>query len=274
MTDSSSSSPPPSTGAASSSSQAGKGRPSRISKRRENKLAYHGIARYFNNHHAFPATATSPSRPGPDPHLSRFPVQIHQSSLSSSPTNDLGYENFFAFQDAVGHEIAAFEQHNHHGLPSASFPPSSLGSYTFNSIPSNSSLPPQSTPVSPLAAGPSQVSGNGFQCASYTGAMDMFPSDSDSISAPGSRMGSFDSLDSFNSMALSLGTQASSVTEGFVCPVTDSSFGSPRMDVINDLQLPGASWPSPNPRSLHCRRHHVETALTRGLSHDRVSIVT
>ena len=269
MTDSSTSSSPPSATPASSQSPAGKGRPQRISKRRENKPAYHGIARYFNNH-AFPTTATSLSPPCPDLNLSRLPVQIHQSSLISPPTDGPGYGNFLGFQNAVGNE--AFEQQIHHShVPNASFPTSSLGSYTFPSFAPNSSLSLPSKPVSPVAGGPSQISGNGFQFAPQTGAADVFPSDSEDMSVPGSRMGSFDSLDSFNSMALSLGTQASSITDGYVCPVTDSSFDSP-MDVINDLQLPGASCHFPNLRLLYTRRYHVETALTRRASHSHACI--
>jgi hypothetical protein len=255
MTDSSSSSSPPSTAASSSYSQAGKGRPQGISKRRENKLAYHNVARYFNNHVFPPATtSSSPQGRNSNPNPSRFPVEIHQQSLVPASTDDSRYTNFLAFQHGGDHEIAGFEQQFHPGhVPDASYPPRTLGSYTFPSLSPNSSLPPQSTPVSPLAGEPSQVSGHGFQFALQTGATDVFASDTEDISAPGSRVGSFDSLDSFNSMALSLGTQASSITDGYVCPVVDSTFGSPTMDIINDLNLPGALWSSPSLRSLHTR---------------------
>jgi hypothetical protein len=250
MTDSSSSSSsssPPSAGASSSHSQAGRDRPQGISKRRENKHKYHNVTRFFNSH-AFPAAAiSSPQGHNSNHNSSRIPVQIHQQSFVPGPTEDPVYTSFLAFQQAGGNEISGFEQQFHHRhIPDESYPLRSLGSYTFPSLSPNSSLPPQSTPVSPLAGEPSQVSGHGFQFARQAGAVDVFASDSEDMSVPGSRVGSFDSLDSFNSMALSIGTQASSVTDGYVYPVVDSTFGSPTMDSINDLTLPGALLPLSN----------------------------
>jgi hypothetical protein len=61
--------------------------------------------------------------------------------------------------------------------------------------------------------------------------------DADAISE--SRFGSFDS---FNSLALTVNTVASSVSDSYGCPPSDSSFESPRSSNLPDLYLPGRLW--------------------------------
>lgn len=168
-------------------------------------------------------------------------MQIHQA-LGSSPT-DPAYLDLLRYQNAVSN-VSGLDQQAHHGHHPDGLP-SCLVSYTFPPLPSQSYLPSESTPVSPLAPGPAQGGGNGFQFASQVSAPDAFASDSEDMSLPGSRVGSFDSLDSVNSMAISQGTQASSVADEYVWPVPESAYNTHTMaNVISDLSLSGALWSS------------------------------
>lgn len=211
-----------------------RGRPQRIYKKRESRLAYRNdnISRYFNYGVPSPAPLSAGQRQDPNSPLAKFPVPVPQ---------DAAYLDLLSFQSAASNapglsQPQAQIQKDHYQNASSRAP------YTFPSgLPPASSLAPlDSAPVSPLALGPSQAGvRNGYHFTSQASAADVFPSDGEDVdmSPPGSRVGSLDSLQSFSSMAPSLGTQASSVSEGYVWPVTDPLNSATMADAIHDLSL-------------------------------------
>jgi hypothetical protein len=232
-----------------------RGRPQGIYKRRESRLAYHhdNISRHFD--YGGPSQSSSPPSSGQSQSQNqnqnhdnnsppaKFSVRVHRS-LAASPTDPayldlLGFHQTPSNTPGLGQQQVQIQKEQYQNAPS--FLP-----YTFPSgFPPASSLPPpDSAPISPLALDPSQAGGsNGYHLVPHAGAVDVFPSDGEDVdmSMPGSRVGSFESMQSFSSMAPSAGTQASSVSDGYVWPVTDPLNQTAMAEAIHDLSLPRRS---------------------------------
>lgn len=189
------------------------GWPSRIRKKRDSKLAYHSISRYVDR--SIPASATQ-----------------------SSPL-ELEFADFLHTHDGLAN-IPKFEQPVHRDpLPDISWLPSATTPYAWPPRPHDPPLQSNGAQFSPYGGGrPLPVNRHDMQFSSQ--AVSPSEKEEDIISMSESRFGSFDSLDSINSMALSLsGTVASSISDGYAWPVTNSEFNSPTMAEVRDLSLSG-----------------------------------
>jgi hypothetical protein len=226
-----------------------RGRPQGIYKRRESRLAYHqdNISRYFN--YGGPSQSTSPPSSGQSQNqnhdnnspLAKFSVHVHQS-LAVSPT-DPAYLDLLGFHQTAPSNTSGLGQQQQVQIQKEQYQnASSFLPYTLTSVfpPASSLPPPDSAPISPLALDPSQAGGrNGYHFVPQPGGVDVFPPDGEDVdmSLPGSRVGSFESMQSFSSMAPSAGTQASSISDGYVWPVTDPLNQPAMAEAIHDLSL-------------------------------------
>lgn len=203
----------------------------RVRRRRDSKVAYHNGSRYLHRNVTAPSTTSASP-----PLLSswRPNVQIHQQSALRQPAN-VDFLNMFDIQSS-GEGDSSFDhtpsQQDH---AENSWPLSSTGSYTLPTRPPNS---PQSldrisaTPTNdPLA----EMYDTDLQSSWQT----MVPTVGSFNSDPDAMSDSFGSYESFNSLALTINTDASSIPDSFACPDSSSSSASPGQANLQDLYLSG-----------------------------------
>lgn len=204
----------------------------RVRRRRESKVAYQGpTAAKFLHRHVSSIQTNSGFPPGYIP--SRHNVQIHQQSPQEQPS-PVDFLDFYDLQN--GMTVApkfepSFPQQDQAGAP---WLPMNT-SYTLPTHPPNSPIGVEngaSAPLNAPSAGMYDEKNLAWQTATIT--VENIIPDQDVMSE--SRWGSFDS---FNSLALTINTVASSVSDGFACPTSDSSFESPQTSNMMDLYLPG-----------------------------------
>lgn len=207
--------------------------PQRVRRRRESKVAYYGPngTKYLQRH--IPSISTNSGHP-PGYHPSRHNVQIHQQSPREQPSK-AEYLNLFEAQDPVVSPSSFSSNFPHHDQVDNSWMPMN-SQYTLPTHPPNPSHVVGNGSPTPLNATPGELLYNGEDIHSWqtmTLTTDNVMTDPDVMSE--SRFGSFDS---FNSLALTVNTVASSVSD-FGCPASDSSFESPRASNLSDMYLPG-----------------------------------
>jgi hypothetical protein len=227
-----------------------------VRRRKDQRVAYYNNSKSFHRSIADFATpaltdGTSSSRPD---------VDVHQLATPAGQSVNMEYmDDYINYQASpTGAAFDPSQQFpSRDGQPGTAWYSTSMVSYTLPIHPPNTpqsvrngSSSPNNGPSAPIysnelqhsPSSPNRPSGqvyrNELRFSSYPTAPGpgTYTSNAENIS-PSSRFGSFDS---FDSMAMSVpNTVASSISETYVCPPSNSSFAPPGSANLTDLNLPG-----------------------------------
>ena len=211
----------------------GRAPPQKVRRRRDSKVAFYNNSskQHHRNGTTNATTAVSPlGRPSWRPD-----VQIHQQ-LSSGQTGDVDFMDMFDFQSSGRGGLSIVPSSPRQNQNETSWPSSSVGSYTLPARPPNSPQSHGGVPVTPSNDPLAEMYSDDLQASWLT----MVPLIENFHTDPDVMSNSFDSHESFNSLALTINTDASSVSEGFPCPESTTSSASPELANLQDLYLPGS----------------------------------
>lgn len=214
----------------------------RVRRRRDSKAYYNSTRHLHRNANGPPTTSASPSTPP----SWRPKAQVHQQSPPEQSAN-LDFLNGFDFQSSMAGG-PTFDSSPPQQVQAEVSWLSPMSSYTLPTRPPNS---PQVMDEIPTATPTNATLGEMYDSNLQSSWQTMVPTVGSFNSDPDVMSDSFGSYESFNSLALTINTEASSISDSYACPESSTSSASSGAPNLQDLYLTGGYFQT---------RHSLDTS--------------